>query len=72
MDTGFPGGTYSRAFYVADVEAKGAVMNDELHVALEGSRRTGSIIASPPISGRGEPSFSATPRTSTARWAVRE
>src|SRR6185436_10391722 len=31
----FPGGTYSRAFYVADVEATGPVMNGELHVALD-------------------------------------
>jgi 2-polyprenyl-6-methoxyphenol hydroxylase-like FAD-dependent oxidoreductase len=35
LDTGFPGGTYSRAFYVADVEAKGGVMDNELHVALD-------------------------------------
>jgi 2-polyprenyl-6-methoxyphenol hydroxylase-like FAD-dependent oxidoreductase len=32
---GFPGGTYERIFYVADVEATGPVMNDELHVALD-------------------------------------
>jgi 2-polyprenyl-6-methoxyphenol hydroxylase-like FAD-dependent oxidoreductase len=31
----FPGGTYDRFFYVADVEATGPVMNDELHVALD-------------------------------------
>ena len=31
----FPGGTYSRLFYVADVAAAGPVMNDELHVALD-------------------------------------
>ena len=35
LDAGFPGGTYSRAFYVADVEATGPVMNNELHVALD-------------------------------------
>jgi 2-polyprenyl-6-methoxyphenol hydroxylase-like FAD-dependent oxidoreductase len=35
MGTGFPGGTYERVFYVADVEATGPVMNDELHVALD-------------------------------------
>ena len=29
---GFPGGTYEHLFYVADVEARGAVMNGELHV----------------------------------------
>ncbi len=31
----FPGGTYSRVFYVADVEATGAVMNSELHIGLD-------------------------------------
>ena len=35
LATGFPGGTYSRFFYVADVEASGPMMNDELHVALD-------------------------------------
>jgi len=35
IDAGFPGGTYSRMFYVADVEGAGAVMNHELHVALD-------------------------------------
>jgi 2-polyprenyl-6-methoxyphenol hydroxylase-like FAD-dependent oxidoreductase len=32
---GFPGGTYSRVFYVADVEGTGPAMNGELHVALD-------------------------------------
>lgn len=32
---GFPGGTYGHLFYVADVEASGAAMNRELHVALD-------------------------------------
>jgi hypothetical protein len=32
---GFPGGTYNHLFYVADVEARGAVMNGELHGALD-------------------------------------
>jgi len=35
LDVGFPGGTYERIFYVADLEATGPVMNDELHVALD-------------------------------------
>ncbi len=35
LGAGFPGGTYSHVFYVADVEATGPVMNDELHVALD-------------------------------------
>ncbi len=32
---GFPGGTYDRLFYVADVAARGPVMNGELHLALD-------------------------------------
>lgn len=37
LGTDFPGGTYSHVFYVADVDARGPVMNDELHVALDHS-----------------------------------
>jgi 2-polyprenyl-6-methoxyphenol hydroxylase-like FAD-dependent oxidoreductase len=32
---GFPGGTYTGGFYVADVEAAGPVTDEELHVDLE-------------------------------------
>jgi len=32
---GFPGGTYERMFYVADVALRGPVANHELHVALD-------------------------------------
>jgi len=32
---GFPGGTYSHLFYVADVDAGGATMNGEIHAALD-------------------------------------
>jgi hypothetical protein len=35
LGVGFPGGTYSHVFYVADVEANGPVMNGELHVAVD-------------------------------------
>jgi 2-polyprenyl-6-methoxyphenol hydroxylase-like FAD-dependent oxidoreductase len=35
LGIGFPGGTYSRLFYVADVQASGAVMNGELNVVLD-------------------------------------
>jgi 2-polyprenyl-6-methoxyphenol hydroxylase-like FAD-dependent oxidoreductase len=35
LKIGFPGGTYDHLFYVADVEADGATMNGELHVALD-------------------------------------
>ncbi|HKT60305.1 MAG TPA: FAD-dependent monooxygenase, partial [Gemmatimonadales bacterium] len=34
---GFPGGTYSHLFYVADVQASGAVVNGEPHVDLDES-----------------------------------
>ena len=35
LQIGFPGGTYDHLFYVADVDARGAVMNGELHGALD-------------------------------------
>ena len=35
LGIGFPGGTYEHLFYVADVEASGAVMDGELHAALD-------------------------------------
>jgi 2-polyprenyl-6-methoxyphenol hydroxylase-like FAD-dependent oxidoreductase len=31
----FPGGTYEHLFYVADVEARGVVMNGDVHVGLD-------------------------------------
>ncbi len=37
LEIGFRGGVYSHLFYVADVEASGAVMNGELHAALDRS-----------------------------------
>jgi 2-polyprenyl-6-methoxyphenol hydroxylase-like FAD-dependent oxidoreductase len=35
MATGFPGGTYSGLFYVADVDAAGPAANGEIHVDFE-------------------------------------
>jgi 2-polyprenyl-6-methoxyphenol hydroxylase-like FAD-dependent oxidoreductase len=35
LEIGFPGGVYDHLFYVADVEASGAAMNGEVHVALD-------------------------------------
>jgi 2-polyprenyl-6-methoxyphenol hydroxylase-like FAD-dependent oxidoreductase len=35
LATGFPGGTYSGLFYVADVDASGPAANGEIHVDLE-------------------------------------
>ena len=35
LQIGFQGGTYAHLFYVADVDASGAAMNGEVHVALD-------------------------------------
>jgi 2-polyprenyl-6-methoxyphenol hydroxylase-like FAD-dependent oxidoreductase len=35
LSIGFPGGTYDHLFYVADVEARGAMANGEIHVGLD-------------------------------------
>jgi 2-polyprenyl-6-methoxyphenol hydroxylase-like FAD-dependent oxidoreductase len=35
LSIGFAGGTYEHLFYVADVDARGVVMNGEIHVALD-------------------------------------
>jgi 2-polyprenyl-6-methoxyphenol hydroxylase-like FAD-dependent oxidoreductase len=35
LKIGFPGGTYTRLFYVADVDATGPAVNGELHAALD-------------------------------------
>jgi 2-polyprenyl-6-methoxyphenol hydroxylase-like FAD-dependent oxidoreductase len=49
LGAGFPGGTYSHLFYVADVEASGPVMDGELHVALDESE----FLAVFPMKGAG-------------------
>ena len=35
IGAGFPGGTYAHRFYVADVSASGALLDRELHIALD-------------------------------------
>ena len=35
LGIGFPGGIYAHTYYVADVEARGEVMDGELHVAMD-------------------------------------
>jgi 2-polyprenyl-6-methoxyphenol hydroxylase-like FAD-dependent oxidoreductase len=35
LGTGFPGGTYSHTFYVADVAAEGPMVNQDLNLALD-------------------------------------
>jgi len=49
LQIGFPGGTYSHLFYVADVQAKGNTLNGELHVGLD---RT-EFLAVFPLAGDG-------------------
>jgi 2-polyprenyl-6-methoxyphenol hydroxylase-like FAD-dependent oxidoreductase len=49
LQTGFPGGTYDHFFYVADVQAAGAPMDGELHVALD----TADFLAVFPLKGAG-------------------
>jgi 2-polyprenyl-6-methoxyphenol hydroxylase-like FAD-dependent oxidoreductase len=49
LQIGFPGGTYAHLFYVADVEASGAVMNGEIHVALD----TSDFLVVFPLKGNG-------------------
>ncbi len=45
----FPGGTYAHRFYVADVQAGGAAMNGEMHVALDAT----DFLAIFPLPGEG-------------------
>jgi 2-polyprenyl-6-methoxyphenol hydroxylase-like FAD-dependent oxidoreductase len=49
LQIGFPGGTYNHLFYVADVQARGATMNGELHVALDRA----DFLAVFPLKGEG-------------------
>ena len=49
LEIGFPGGTYTHLFYVADVDASGAAMNGELHVALDAT----DFLAVFPLTGEG-------------------
>ncbi len=49
LGVGFPGGTYEHLFYVADVEARGAQMNRELHVLLDDA----GFLALFPLAGEG-------------------
>jgi 2-polyprenyl-6-methoxyphenol hydroxylase-like FAD-dependent oxidoreductase len=53
---GFPGGTYKHLFYVADVQAKGPVVNGELNVALDSA----DLLAVFPLPGEGNVRFVGT------------
>jgi 2-polyprenyl-6-methoxyphenol hydroxylase-like FAD-dependent oxidoreductase len=56
LGTGFPGGTYTHLFYVADAVARGPVMNHELHVALDEA----DFLAVFPMKGDGRARFIGT------------
>ncbi|MGH7621319.1 MAG: FAD-dependent monooxygenase, partial [Gemmatimonadaceae bacterium] len=56
LGIGFPGGTYERLFYVADVVATGPMTDSELHVALERS----DLLAVFPMKGSGRVRFVGT------------
>jgi 2-polyprenyl-6-methoxyphenol hydroxylase-like FAD-dependent oxidoreductase len=63
LKIGFPGGTYNHLFYVADVSANGAVMNGELHVALD----TTDFLAVFPLKGTGRARLVGTVREEAER-----
>jgi 2-polyprenyl-6-methoxyphenol hydroxylase-like FAD-dependent oxidoreductase len=58
---GFAGGTYAHLFYVADVEAKGVVMNGEIHVGLDKT----DFLAMFPLKGDGRARLVGTVRDDT-------
>src|SRR5437763_16447287 len=62
IGTGFPGGTYRHLFYVADVEAKGAALNGELHADLDEA----DFLAVFPLSGQGRARLIGTVRDERA------
>ncbi len=61
LKIGFSGGTYEHLFYVADVEAGGAAMNGELHVALD----TTDFLAVFPLKSEGRARLVGTVREET-------
>jgi 2-polyprenyl-6-methoxyphenol hydroxylase-like FAD-dependent oxidoreductase len=63
LEIGFPGGTYSHLFYVADVEASGPAVNGELHVALD----TADFLAVFPLKGEGRARLVGTVREDAER-----
>jgi 2-polyprenyl-6-methoxyphenol hydroxylase-like FAD-dependent oxidoreductase len=59
---GFPGGTYDRMFYVADVAMRGPTANHELHVALDDA----DFLAVFPLAGDGAARIIGTMRSDVA------
>jgi 2-polyprenyl-6-methoxyphenol hydroxylase-like FAD-dependent oxidoreductase len=49
LQIGFAGGTYAHRCYVADVQARGAVMNGEMHIAVD----TSDFLVIFPLKGEG-------------------
>src|SRR3954447_16754788 len=62
LGVSFAGGTYEHLFYVADVEARGPLMNRELHVSVERN----DFIAVFPLKGEGRARLIGTVRESAA------
>jgi 2-polyprenyl-6-methoxyphenol hydroxylase-like FAD-dependent oxidoreductase len=62
MGASFPGGTYEHLFYVADVRARGAQMNEELHVMLDDAGFLGLF----PLAGEGRARLIGTVRADAA------
>ncbi len=60
---GFPGGTYSHLFYVADIDARGPATNGELHVDLDEA----DLLAVFPMKGAGHVRLVGTVRDDAAR-----
>jgi 2-polyprenyl-6-methoxyphenol hydroxylase-like FAD-dependent oxidoreductase len=59
---GFPGGTYSQLFYVADVEAKGEAVDGNLNIALDEA----DFLAVFPLKGKGRVRLIGTVRAERA------
>ena len=62
IGTGFPGGSYRRLFYVADVEAAGRALDGELHVDLDEA----DFLAVFPLAGTGRARLIGTVRDERA------
>jgi 2-polyprenyl-6-methoxyphenol hydroxylase-like FAD-dependent oxidoreductase len=67
LDAGFPGGTYSQLFYVADVEASGPPIDGDLHIDLDEA----DFLAVFPLKGQGRARLIGTVRGERAEHAER-
>lgn len=63
LDTGFPGGTYSQLFYVADVEASGPPIDGNLNIDLDEA----DFLAVFPLKGKGRARLIGTVRDERAQ-----